>query len=134
MASKTSLALAAMAAALTLIAVTTIVTLPNGRAQQPVDILSPDEARAQLENATRASEQAEARAARLAAEAEVASEAADRAAREAAALAAQRRSHEETLAMLDVLLSAPKARFSRFFAEADMRLDYLEPALRDPDG
>ncbi|MEO1331086.1 MAG: ATP-binding protein [Pseudomonadota bacterium] len=52
----------------------------------------------------------------------------------AAALAAQRRSHEETLAMLDVLLSAPKARFSRFFAEADMRLDYLEPALRDPDG
>ena len=86
------------------------VVAPQGVAQRDIAVLEPAEAQAQLERATRESQQAEARAARLLSEADAAIEAADKAAREAAAIAAQIQQSEARIA-------AARARFS--LARAD---------------
>ncbi len=81
------------------------VAVPQSEAQRAVAIMAPDEARAQLQSATRESARAEARAERFTRAAEDANEAAARTASEAAAMAAQIQQSEADIA-------AARARFS----------------------
>ncbi|MEM1195010.1 MAG: peptidoglycan DD-metalloendopeptidase family protein [Pseudomonadota bacterium] len=101
MRSRSFLALAAVAAAFALF----WAHVPQGRAQREVTILSPEEARSQLESALEAGSEAEARATRFADQAQAAGEAADRAAREAAALAAR-------IQQTEAQITAARARYS----------------------
>lgn len=99
----------------------------QGRLQRDVQLLEPDEAQAELNRATRESQRAEARAARLAGEADAADEAADKAAREAAALAARIQAEEAKI-------TAARARYSLLQNDRDKlakRLaDRREPLVR----
>lgn len=84
--------------------------LPASRATPAIALLEPDEAEAALVRATRASREAESRAARFTAQAEAASEAATRTAREAAALAAQIQQAEADIAVARARLTIARSQ------------------------
>ncbi|MEM7702448.1 MAG: peptidoglycan DD-metalloendopeptidase family protein [Pseudomonadota bacterium] len=107
--------------------------VPVSEAQRSVEIIAPDEARAQLERATAANEEAEARAAQFLADAEAASEAADKAANEAAALAAQIQSTEAQIASAQArysLAQVDRARLTKSLGERREPLVRLTAALQ----
>lgn len=105
----------------------------TGEAQRPVAIIAPDEARAQLERASRASAEAEERAIRFASQAEAASEEADRAANEAAALAARIQGTEAEIAVAQARYSiaqVDRARLAQDLATRQEPLVRLTAALQ----
>lgn len=109
------------------------VFVPVSEAQRPVEIIAPDEARAQLERATAANEEAEARAAQFLADAEAAGEAADKAANEAAALAAQIQSTEAQIASAQArysLAQVDRAQLAKSLADRREPLVRLTAALQ----
>jgi septal ring factor EnvC (AmiA/AmiB activator) len=102
-------------------------------AQRPVAIIAPEEARDQLELATRASAEAQERAARFASKAEEASQEADRAANEAAALAARIQRTEAEIAAAQArysLAQIERARLARRLANRREPLVRLTAALQ----
>ena len=66
---------AILSATLGVAALALVAVIPDSRAQRDVAVLEPEQAQAELERATRESDRAETRAARLAAEADAATEA-----------------------------------------------------------
>ncbi|MEL6486549.1 MAG: peptidoglycan DD-metalloendopeptidase family protein [Pseudomonadota bacterium] len=110
-----------------------IASMPQSRAQGEVAILAPDEAREQLELATRANEEAEARAARFARDAKEADEAAQRAASEEAALAARIQQNEAQIAAARArysLTQVERARLANRLAQRQQPLVRLTAALQ----
>ncbi|MGB3473076.1 MAG: peptidoglycan DD-metalloendopeptidase family protein [Erythrobacter sp.] len=110
-----------------------VLAVPQSGAQSEIAIMEPDEARAQLERATKASKSAEERASRFASEAEQAEEAAERTAREAAALAAQIQRSEADITAARARYSiaqAARARLSQRLASRRQPLVRLTAALQ----
>jgi septal ring factor EnvC (AmiA/AmiB activator) len=101
--------------------------IPHSEAQRPVEIMAPGEAREELERATKASEEAEARVARFTAQAEDANAEADRAANERAALAAR-------IQVQEARIEAARARYSIAQVDRARLVDRLakrqEPLVR----
>lgn len=116
-----------------LIALALIAGIPNSVAQDAIAIMEPEEARAQLEQASRAQARAQARAERFAAEADQATQAADKTAREAAALAARIQSAEAQIAAAQAsysLAQQGRARLARSLANRREPLVRLTAALQ----
>lgn len=109
------------------------VLVPVSEAQSPVTIIAPGEAREQLERASKASAEAEARAAGFIKEAEAAIEAATRAANEAAALAARIQSTEAQIAEAQArysLAQVERAQLAQSLASRQEPLVRLTAALQ----